>query len=514
MTRSVAHWDEKYQELQHRVEEVVNLGRAEGVLSWDQQTYMPPGGAQARAESAAALARIVHERITDPHTGELLNDLSTTLPELHPDSVEAAFLRVVKREYDRLVKLPARWVEENARVSSLAQVVWVKAKQESDFSSFAPYLERLFALAREAADYLGYEERPYDALLAQYEPGVRASQLERWFAELKPVLTRLVQEIASKQPGGLPATADDEPFGPAAEFPDAQQWELGQRVLRAMGFDFQRGRQDRSIHPFTTSFSPGDVRITTWIVPRNFLSALYSTVHEGGHALYEQGIPPELSRIGLGQPSLGVHESQSRLWENIVGRSREFWQYWLPQAQELFPGQLSGFTVESMYHLVNQVRPSFIRTEADEVTYNLHIFVRFELELALLERRLEVAELPEAWNRKMEQYLGICPPDAARGVLQDVHWSDGLIGYFPTYALGNILSAQFYEQALAEVPSIPAEIARGHLLPLKEWLNQRIHVHGGKYESQVLVQKVTGQPLVTQPYLQYIQAKYSELYGL
>lgn len=504
--------------------EVDDLGKAGAVLQWDHQTYMPKGGTAGRAQILGTLARLSHQRFTSDEVGELLAQLTLALSKLDPDGFEASLIRVTQREYERFKKLPTRLVEEQARVSSEAQAVWVEARQNQDFPRFQPYLEKLFALAREAAEHLGYQEDPYDALLDLYEPGLRTSEVASLFAILKARLVPLVNAITEakqhRSPGGQAGKAG-EAGGAGGDpllrqhFDEAGQWELGLRALRAMGFDFERGRQDRSAHPFTITLAPGDIRITTRIVPDDFTSALFSTMHEGGHALYEQGIPAELARTPLGSgASLGVHESQSRLWENVVGRSRHFWEYFLPQAQEIFPAQLGGVTVERIYRAVNRVQRSFIRTEADEVTYNLHVIVRFELELAVLHGELPVSDLPAAWDDKMQQYLGIRPPNVSLGVLQDIHWSQGSIGYFPTYTLGNVLSVQFWQQALSEEPGIPDAIAHGELRVLKDWLNRRVHVHGAKFEPRELVQRVTGRPLDPQPYLNYIETKYRELYGL
>ncbi|MBE3576953.1 MAG: carboxypeptidase M32 [Limnochordales bacterium] len=501
-----------FRDLEEIVAEVVDLERAGAVLRWDQETYMPTGGSESRAQVLGTLARLAHARFVSDAVGELLAKLKPALEELDPESYEASLIRVTAREYEKLRKLPARLVEEQARVASVAQVVWAEAREKQDFGLFQPHLERLFALAREIADHLGYPNERYDALLDLYEPGMRTAEVEHLFTALKERLLPLVGAIGEASRAGKGAVDDTFLRQP---YDEAGQWELTLRALRAMGYDFSRGRQDKSAHPFTIHFSPDDVRITTRIIPDDPLSALFSSIHEGGHALYEQGIPRALSRTHLGEgASLGVHESQSRLWENVVGRSREFWQFFLPVAREVFPAQLAGVTVEQIYRAVNRVKPSFIRTEADEVTYNLHIFLRFELERAVLNGQLEVGELPAAWDDKMESYLGIRPPDLARGVLQDIHWSMGSIGYFPTYTLGNVLSVQFYRQAVQEEPEIPQAIARGELMMLKEWLRRRIHVHGAKFEPQELVRKVTGRPLDPQPYLEYIEGKYSDLYGL
>ena len=487
---------------------VADLSSAAGVLHWDQETYMPAGGATDRALALATLSRLSHELFVQSRVGELLSRLEEKTRELPYDSFEASLVRVTRRHYDRAVKVPSKLVAELAEASSLATSVWARAKADNDFRAFAPYLERNVRLVRQMADHLGYAEHPYDALLDQYEPGMKLSDIEPLFVELKAHLVPLVKAIVAR----ADAVDDSILHQP---YDEARQWELTVEALRAIGYDFNRGRQDRSPHPFTIDFGPGDVRVTTRIDPNDFTSALFSTIHEGGHALYAQGIPESLRRTPLfNGASLGVHESQSRLWENVVGRSREFWRFFLPKAQALFPEQLGRADVETVYRAVNRSRPGEIRTEADEVTYNLHIFLRLELENDLLEGRLAVADLPDAWNAKMEAYLGLRPRDDAHGVLQDIHWSHGSIGYFPTYTLGNILSVQFFEQACRERPEIPQAIERGDFLPLLSWLREKIHVHGAKLTPKELVERVTGGPIRIEPYVNYLKRKYWELYGL
>lgn len=491
-----------------RLRPALNLNRAAMVLEWDQHTYMPPGGAEARAEQIATLTTLAHERLVSDETARALEALEEEARSAPPDSFVAGVVRVARREIDQRRKIPARLVADLARAGSLAQNAWVQARSESRFELFRPHLERILDLTLELAEHLGYQEHPYDALLGRYEPEMKRAEVDRLFEELKKRLLPLVDGIRAH----LDRVSDQIL---RQSFPIEGQVELGRAVLKAMGFDFERGRIDTSVHPFTISFSPADVRITTRFDENNLAYALYSTIHEGGHALYEQGIPLELEPTPLGEvSSLGLHESQSRLWENVVGRSREFWRFFLPVAQRIFPSQLGPATVEDLYRAVNRVEPSFIRTEADEVTYNLHIFVRYELERDLVSGALAVAELPEAWNAKMEAYLGIRPADDAQGVLQDVHWSQGSIGYFPTYTLGTVFAAQLFEQAERENRGLREALARGELIELKEWLNRRMHVHGGRYTLQEMARLVTGRELEAGPYLSYLEGKYRELYGL
>lgn len=491
-----------------RVRPVIDLQRAAALLDWDQNTYMPPGGAEARAEQLGTLIALAHERLVSDETLQALEALEAEVRGAPNDSLEAALVRVARREVDQMRKLPSSLMASLTRAASLAQNAWVKARAEARFDLFQPHLEQILQLTLEMAEHLGYERDPYDALLDRYEPEMTSADLDRLFDQLKAHLVPLVEAIRPKVDQVSDAVLR-QPFSLEG------QRMLGDEALKAMGFDLARGRLDTSAHPFTTSFAPGDVRITTRFDERNLAYALYSTIHEGGHALYEQGIPSELERTPLGNvPSLGLHESQSRLWENVVGRSREFWQFFLPVAQRLFPSQLGQATVEELYRAVNRVEPSFIRTEADEVTYNLHIFVRYELERDLVGGRLAVADLPQAWNAKMEAYLGIRPASDAQGVLQDIHWSQGSIGYFPTYTLGTVFAAQLFQQAEEENPGLREALARGDLMLLKEWLNRRMHVHGARYTLQEMARLVTGRELEAGPYLAYLEGKYRELYGL
>jgi carboxypeptidase Taq len=358
------------------------------------------------------------------------------------------------------------------------------------------------------AEALGYEERMYDALLDLFEPEMKTTQVESLFAEMKAGLVPLVQEISEHQ-----ARVDGSVFD--QDFDEELQWGFGVQVIQQLGFDFEAGRQDRSAHPFTTSFSPSDVRLTTRVFRDQFRSALFGSIHESGHGMYEQGFDRALDRTPLSAgSSLGVHESQSRMWENVIGRSRWFWQYWLPRLRQIFPAQLEGTDLEAFYRAINRVEPSYIRVEADEVTYNLHIFLRLEVENLMLEGKVSFRELPELWNSKMEEYLGIRPPNDADGILQDVHWSAGLIGYFPTYSLGNLLAAQFYNQAMSELPDIPQQISRGEFGSLFGWMRAKVHKPGAKYTPTELVERITGGPLRTQPFLDYIWEKYTDLYRL
>ncbi|HEX6987973.1 MAG TPA: carboxypeptidase M32 [Bacillota bacterium] len=500
--------NERFEQLLARCREVADLERAAAVLAWDEQTYMPPGGARARADQKATLRRLAHAALTSPEFGELLQALAEDVESLAPDSDQAALVRLARRHYDRAVKLPPDLVEALSRAGSEGFTAWLEARRANDFAVFQPKLERLVELQRQKADALGWRERRYDALLDLFEPGMRTSMVEQTFSTLRDQLVPFLQAIRERVDA-----VDDSVL--RRHYPAQAQWEFTVDLLRAIGFDFDRGRQDRSEHPFTTSFSVDDVRVTTRIHENYLAQAVFSTIHEAGHAFYELGLPREHERTPLCETaSLGLHESQSRLWENVIGRSRGFWEHFLPRLAERFPSQLAGVGVDQFYRAVNRVEPSFIRTEADEVTYNLHIFLRFELEQALLDGDLKVADLPGAWNGKMQAYLGVTPPDMLRGVLQDVHWSDDLFGYFPTYSLGTVLAVQFYEKALADHPGLPEEIRQGRFDTLHRWLTDNVHRHGARYEPAQLIRRVTGTDLDAGPYLRYIRAKYGEIYGL
>lgn len=488
--------------LKQRFATIADLDAASAVLSWDQQTHMPEGGLAARAEQLSTLSRISHDMLVSEETGALLEE--TGNPD--PISVEGAFLRVARREYERAARLPSRLVGELSRTRSLAQGAWEKARANSDWELFAPHLERMVALQREAAEHLGYEEHPYDALLDAYEPGMRKSQLDELFARLREELVPIVKKLPREATG-------EEPF--RGSFDEGKQEEFSTRVITDFGYDWSRGRQDRVTHPFCTSLGgPADVRITTRFDPTWFSYHFFATLHEAGHALYEQGVDPAYTRTPLaGGASLGMHESQSRLWENIVGRSREFWNHYQPLFGKTFP-QAAGASAEDLYRAANVAYPSEIRTEADELTYNLHILIRYEIETALLEGDLEVSGLPGVWNEKTKSYLGFVPPSASRGVLQDVHWAMGLIGYFPTYTLGNVLSAQIFEAAESAHPEIREQISEGRFETLLGWLRENIHRHGRRYEPRELIERATGRPMESGPYVSYLKRKYGEIYDL
>ncbi len=496
------------QQLHTRLAEISDLNRVSSLVGWDQQTYMPPGGSAARAEQSATLQKIVHEMFIADETGRLLDAAARELDGRDPDSNEARLINVTRRDYEKLRKVSAELVAEIARVTGQAVDVWTEARAASDWKPFSPYLERIIDLERQLAEAIGYTDRMYDALLDKFEPEMKTAQVQAVFDAIKPDLIRLTKAITAKG-----NAVSDEVLH--HEYDEQKQWNFGLEVIKRYGFDFQRGRQDRSVHPFTTSFSINDVRITTR-VDRNFLSpALFGTLHETGHAMYEQGFSQSLERTPLADgASLGMHESQSRMWENLVGRSLPFWKFFFPILKGFFPEQLADQTVESFYRAANKVSPSFIRVEADEVTYGLHIMLRFEMENDLLEGRVKPDDVPEAWNAKMQEFLGITPPTTKDGALQDIHWSSGLIGYFPTYQLGNLISLQLWDKINVDIPDLASQIEHGEFAALLGWLRANLHQHGRKFTSNELLQRITGDGLNPAPYLKYLKAKYSEIYGL
>ncbi len=484
--------------------EIGKLNSGLALLEWDQRTHLPEKGHPARAEVIGKISKMVFELSVSDELGKYLEELETR-DDLSPQ--DKASVRVVGREYRRHKAIPPKLFEEFAIARSRSETAWEKARAASDFESFRPHLEEMVDYSRKFAEYLGYEKNPYDALLEEYEPGMTTAQLKEIIAPLREKLVPFIKRLTSE--GKRPST--DFLNG---KFPVEKQRELSLRALKAMGYDFKAGRLDTTVHPFTITTGPGDVRVTTRFLPDDVLSGLYSSIHEGGHALYDQGIPDAMRWSGLDDgASMGIHESQSRMWENIVGRSLPFWQFFQPVLSEVFP-QFSSVSPEEIYRAVNVVKPSLIRVEADEVTYNLHIMLRFELEEGLINGRIAVKELPELWNEAMERYLGVTPPDDAHGVLQDVHWSGGMFGYFPSYMLGNLYAAQFFAKAKGEIPDLEDDFSRGNFSTLLSWLRENIHRFGKIYKPTELIQKVTEEKPNSRYFVNYITEKYSEIYGL
>jgi carboxypeptidase Taq len=498
-----------------RLVDIRRIQSAASVLSWDQETYMPVGGGAARAEQIATLEGLAHQKLVSEEIERLLTqwiDPATGAAVESPteswDEPSRALLRETWRDFSRAKKLPSDFVIRLSRECSLAQQAWVTARQESRFTKFLPSLKTVLSLKRDEAQYLGYRDSPYDALLDTYEPGATVAQLTPLFTRLRERLVPLLRQVQSST-----VTIDDSCLHQT--FDQTKQVEFGRLVLTAMGYDFDRGRLDLSAHPFTTSFHPTDVRVTTRVFEKDLPSCLFSCIHEGGHGLYDQGLDPRYYGTPLGESlSLGFHESQSRLWENCVGRSLPFWRCFFPMLQHTFPAQLAQVPLERFYAAINRVAPSLIRVEADELTYNLHIMLRVEIEQALIEGRAQVEDLPGLWNDKMQSYLGIVPERDAEGVLQDVHWSMGAFGYFPTYTLGNLYSVQFFEQAKRELLQLNDDMEAGNLLPLRRWLEQKIHRWGRMFAPDHLARRVTGSGADPEPFLRYLEEKYGALYRL
>lgn len=499
---------EQLRELRARLIEINDLSSAAAVLTWDQNTYMPPGGAAARGRQAATLRRLSHEKATDEGLGELLETLAPYEQSLPFDSDDAALVRVARRSFERSTRIPSSLVAEVAAQGAASYNAWTKARPANDVATMLPHLERTLELSRRVADCFPGYAHIADPLIDGADYGMQAETVRALFAALRARLVPLAQAITERAP------ADDSCL--RSHFPEAQQKAFGEQVARDFGYDFSRGRQDKTAHPFAIRLAGGDVRITTRFDEHYLAEGLFSTLHESGHAMYEQGVNPAYDGTVLARgTSSGVHESQSRLWENLVGRSRPFWRHYYPLLQAAFPEQLGAVPLEQFYRAINKVERSLIRTDADEVTYNLHVMIRFDLELAMLEGSLAVRDLPEAWNERYRSDLGMIPPEPKNGVLQDVHWFYSLIGgQFQGYTIGNILSAQFFDAARRAHPSIEAEIGQGQFATLHGWLREQIYTHGSKYTTAELVARVTGGPLSIEPYMAYLSGKYGELYGL
>jgi len=506
------------QELKKTDKEIQLLVHTAALLQWDQETGMPAGAVEERSDQLALLEGMIHDRLTAPRVGELLKKVMEKfgtpgfsmleVDENAPIFFEKAFLRSFGRNYERAAKLPRRWVTEMAQKSSRAQAAWVEARRNDNFPEFQPHLEELLRLTMEKAEILGYPEHPYDALLDEFEPEMRTGEVARVFNELQAKLKPLVGQIAAKEPV-------DDSFR-YRTYPADTQREFSSRILREMGYDFDRGRLDESAHPFTTSLGGKDVRVTTRYNEQDLFNALFGSIHEGGHALYEMGIDENYHGSVLGEgTSLGIHESQSRTWENLIGRSVEFWNHYFPVLKkDYFPEQLSDIDLEHFIRGVNKVEPSLIRINADELTYSLHVILRFELEVALVSGDLKVRDLPAAWNEGMKRLLGVTPDSDAKGVLQDVHWSMGAIGYFPTYALGNLFGAQFFKVLREDIPEVDREIARGKLRAVREWQGENIHRYGSSLTATELCGKISGEDLNPEYFIQYLEKKFGNLNDL
>ena len=496
---------ERLQEFRQYLAELEDLRSAAHLLGWDQQTMMPPRGGPARAESLATLERVSHAIFVSAETGRLLEAADAELDGATPDSDDACLVRVTRRRWEKARRVPAELAADLARSGSLGQEAWIEARKQSDFKAFAPHLTRNLELARRYVECFDDFDCAYDALLDDFEPGMKSADVATLFAELKAELVPLIATVAEREPN-----VDDSCLH--GDFAVDRQRALVAQVVALMGFNRESWRMDDAVHPFAAGFGKADVRITTRWDERYFASGLYGGMHECGHGLYEAGIADSLQRTPLGHgESLGLHESQSRLWENMVGRGRPFCGVLAPRITEVFGAPVEA---DTLYRAVNRVEPSYIRVEADEATYGLHIVLRFELEQELIEGRLAVEDLPEAWNARFKEYFGLDVRDEAQGVLQDVHWSAGLIGYFPTYALGNLIAGQLWERAHADLPDLDQRIAAGELMPLREWLREHVHRHGSKYPTRELLHRVVGAPIAVSPFVTYLKGKLSDVYGI
>ena len=498
--------EEKLKLFKEKMSDIVYLNQAGAVLGWDQNTYMPAGGAESRGNQLEVISKISHEWSTSQEMGKLLEDLGEYAKQLEQDSDDARLIKVAKRDYDIDTRIPVEFVGEFSQATTMAFSAWVEARQKSDFSIFLPHLQKVVDLNRRMADFFPEADHPYDVLLDQYEPGMKTAEVKAIFEGLRPQQVELIKKIAEK------SVIDDSFLHQA--FDEQKQWDFGVDVATRFGYDWNRGRQDKAPHPFSINFGMDDVRITTRVYPDFLNPMLFGTMHETGHAMYEQGVSPSLKGTSIARgASLAVHESQSRMWENLVGRSLPFWKFFYPRLQEVFP-QLSSVSLNQFYKGINKVSPSLIRVEADEATYNLHIMLRLELEIAMIEGKVAIKDLPDLWNSKFKEYLGVTPPNDAEGVLQDVHWSYGNMGYFSTYALGNLVSAQLWEKINLDLPDLDDQISNGKFDSLLGWLRTNIHQHGRKFEPQELIQKITGSKIDPAPYVRYLNKKFGEIYDL
>lgn len=496
---------DSYPELIRLLKRAHVLGTVSGLLGWDEQVFLPPDSTDLRAEQLALLAELDHEASADPAIGRLLTELETPAGLASLDPAARVVVREARRDYDRVTRLPPAFVAEKARLSSAAYHAWADARAKSDFAAFAPFLQQHLDLARREAELLGWGDRPYDYAIDQHDPGMDAARIAALFTELKAGLLPLVREIAASPVRANPALLRG--------FPVADQLVFLREVTAALGFDYRRGRIDVSLHPFCSG--PGaDIRMTTRFDPDSPLDSLFGSIHETGHGLYEQGLPLDHQGTPLGENAgMAVHESQSRLWENQVARGRAFWRHFEPRFRALFPGPLAGVSSDDLYLAINAVEPTLIRVESDEIHYNLHILLRFDLERRLFSGELAVADLPAAWNALSKELLGLTPANNREGVLQDVHWSGGAFGYFPSYCLGNMMAAQLWDRVRQNIPALQEDFGRGDFSRLLAWLRTHIHAQGRRFDARALVREVTGNELSPQPLLAYLRERYQPLYG-
>jgi carboxypeptidase Taq len=498
----------RYTALLTRVQEIHDLQKASALLSWDRQVIMPQAGDDVRVRQITTLQRLTHSMFTGDEMGELIERAAEEIDGAPYDSNEASLIRYLRQDYEEQRRLPDEFVARVSEVSGKAHPVWVRAREENDFDAFAPWLTQIVDLGRQMAEYYGYQDHVYDPLLDKYERGATTAQVQALFDATKQAIVPLLEAVKDS-PQHISDDILHQPFDV-----DAQK-EFARYIAQEVGYDFERGYLGTAVHPFASSFSRNDARITSRWYPDYLSPSLFGTLHESGHAMYEQNTHPDLERTPLARgTSSGIHESQSRLFENYVGRSLPFWRAHFPRLKELFPAQLEDTTAEDFYRAVNKVQPSFIRVEADELTYNLHIILRFELEQALVAGDIPVSALPQAWNAKMESLLGVVPPTDRAGVLQDIHWTRPSFGYFPTYALGNLYAAQLFVAAQEQSPEISSELEQGRTGALLAWLSQNIHQHGRKFLPTELIKRATGEPLSERHYVAYATEKFSDIYNL
>ncbi len=500
--------ESKFKDLKLRLAEIHDLNKVSWVLGWDQRVMMPARGAAVRAEQLATLNKVAHEKFTAAEIGHLLDDLRPYEESLPYDSDEASLIRVTRRDYDKARRVPSELRAEISRAGSQANPAWIEARQKSDYSIFLPYLQKNVELKHKYVECFDEADSMYDILLDDFEPGMKTAEVRALFDDLKQDLVPLIAAIGER----VDTVSDACLHQP---FAVDKQEALCKAIIARFGYSPDSWRLDPTVHPFASNSSTTDIRITTRYYPDFISPALFGSMHECGHGLYENGVSPLLERTPLCRgASLGVHESQSRMWENLVGRSRAAWQFFYPQLQATFPEQFKTVSMEDFYRAINKVQPSLIRVEADEATYNLHIILRFELEQEIMEGKLALKDIPEAWNARMKQYIGVTVPNDAEGVLQDIHWSGGMFGYFSTYSLGNILSCQIWEKALAAMPDLYEQFERGEFMALREWLRENVHKHGRKFTPKETIEKVAGEPINVGPYVKYLKTKLGEIYGL
>jgi carboxypeptidase Taq len=505
----VASFDDRLSALKALLADVISLRQAADLIEWDERVCMPPGGADVHGGMQATLRRLAHEKFTCDEVGRLVEDLAREVgaEAASSDADTHRLVTVTARDFRKATRVPPSFVAEHARVVSAAHHAWVEARARSSFALFEPHLQKVVDLKKQYVSFFPPPDHPYDVLVDEFEPGMTTAEIRSLFAVLRPTQVQLIRAI-----GERPQIPD---LFLRASYPESDIWSFAVDVVTAIGFDWTRGRQDKSVHPFATAIGSDDVRITTRFVEGLPFALLFGTMHETGHALYEQGISRVHRRTLLeGGASLGIHESQSRLWENLVGRALPFWEHFFPKLQARFPSQLAGVTLDRFHRAINRVAPSAIRVEADEATYNLHVMLRVDMEIALIEGRISVGDVPELWNVRMHESLGITPGNDAAGVLQDVHWSAGLLGYFATYTLGNVIAAQLWDAFTRSHPDVDDRMRAGDFAPLLSWLRAEIHRHGRKYEPQELVERATGSRIDPAPYLRYLQAKYAGIYDL